>query len=50
MRNLMRLGGALAFVMSSLDAWVIETAPRISDCEIIASLARLDAGFSDGSC
>ena len=35
---------ALALASASLDVWAIETAPRISDREIIEALTRLDAG------
>lgn len=44
MRFRMSLCCALACALASLNALAIETAPRISDREIIESLARLDAG------
>ncbi|WPL16109.1 hypothetical protein Thiowin_01056 [Thiorhodovibrio winogradskyi] len=44
MRYRMSLCCTLACALASLDAPAIETAPRISDREIIESLTRLDVG------
>ncbi|MEA1051352.1 hypothetical protein U5801_16285 [Lamprobacter modestohalophilus] len=46
MRHLLPFCCASALFVTSLDALAVETAPRISDREIIESLTRLDAGQS----
>ncbi|MCF8003165.1 MAG: hypothetical protein K9L32_02985 [Chromatiaceae bacterium] len=46
MRHLLPFCCASALFITSLNALAVETAPRISDREIIESLTRLDAGQS----